>query len=133
MVCKTQEVPTRTLGQNVRLRCTSGTRFGLAYHRDNPSRYGSGNIVADANSRVRGFENLWVGGINVIPDSTASNPTRTSVSNECHIIVGYSNVLKPFIGRLHHQSGLGRRFSAQLVLKATSQCRARTQKKIDCT
>ena len=35
--------------------------------------------VANAESRVHGIDNLWVGGNGCIPDATASNPTRTSV------------------------------------------------------
>ena len=35
--------------------------------------------VADAESRVHGYPNLWVGSNGCLPDATASNPTRTSV------------------------------------------------------
>ncbi|KAF8601047.1 pyranose oxidase [Ceratobasidium sp. AG-I] len=54
---------------------TGSTRIG-----NNPQ-----TSVADRNSRVRVdehslFENLWVAGPNVIPDSTACNPTLTSVA-----------------------------------------------------
>ena len=35
--------------------------------------------VADAESRVHGYPNLWVGGNGCLPDATATNPTRTSV------------------------------------------------------
>lgn len=37
--------------------------------------------VVDADSRVHGIKDLWLGGCNVIPDSMACNPTRTAVSN----------------------------------------------------
>ncbi|KAF9646149.1 pyranose 2-oxidase [Thelephora ganbajun] len=55
---------------------------GLALHITGTTRVGldKEKSVADANSRVHGFKNLWVGGNNVIPDATASNPTRTSVA-----------------------------------------------------
>ncbi|KAF7972802.1 hypothetical protein HWV62_16984 [Athelia sp. TMB] len=36
--------------------------------------------VADPNSKVHHFKNLWVGGTGCIPDSTACNPTLTAVS-----------------------------------------------------
>lgn len=35
--------------------------------------------VADAQSRVHGCPNLWVGGNGCLPDATGTNPTRTSV------------------------------------------------------
>lgn len=54
----------------------------MALHITGTTRVGNDpeTSVANANSRVHGFDNLWVGGNNVIPDATASNPTRTSVS-----------------------------------------------------
>lgn len=44
------------------------------------------NSVADAQSRVHGFPNLWVGGNGCLPDATGSNPTRTSVCFQNHVI-----------------------------------------------
>jgi len=35
--------------------------------------------VVDKDSKVHDYENLWLGGCNVIPDSMACNPTRTAV------------------------------------------------------
>lgn len=35
--------------------------------------------VVDLNSKVHDYDNLWLGGCNVIPDSMACNPTRTAV------------------------------------------------------
>jgi len=55
---------------------------GLAMHATGTTRIGTKpeTSVADAESRVHGFPNLWVGGNGCLPDSTASNPTRTSVA-----------------------------------------------------
>ncbi len=35
--------------------------------------------VVDGESKVHDYENLWLGGCNVIPDSMGRNPTRTAV------------------------------------------------------
>jgi len=55
---------------------------GLALHITGTTRVGNDpdTSVANENSRVHGYDNLWVGGNNVIPDATASNPTRTSIA-----------------------------------------------------
>jgi choline dehydrogenase-like flavoprotein len=40
--------------------------------------------VVDLNSKVHDYDNLWLGGCNVIPDSMACNPTRTAVRNKSY-------------------------------------------------
>ncbi|KAF8969196.1 pyranose 2-oxidase [Flammula alnicola] len=55
---------------------------GLAMHVTGTIRIGieRATSVADAQSRVHGLPNLWVGGNGCLPDATGSNPTRTSVA-----------------------------------------------------
>ncbi|CAE6419406.1 unnamed protein product, partial [Rhizoctonia solani] len=59
------------------LHITGTTRLGRTVEGQDPDKNTS---VANEFSNVHGHENLFVGGNNVIPDSTACNPTRTSVS-----------------------------------------------------
>ncbi|KAH7871076.1 pyranose 2-oxidase [Lentinula edodes] len=66
---------------------------GLAMHITGTTRIGSDSKTSVANpcSKVWGFSNLWVGGNNVIPDSTASNPTLTSMA---YALKGASDVIQ---------------------------------------
>ncbi|KAJ3826739.1 pyranose 2-oxidase [Lentinula raphanica] len=66
---------------------------GLAMHITGTTRIGNDQQTSVANScsRVWGFANLWVGGNNVIPDSTASNPTLTSMA---YALKGAGNVIE---------------------------------------
>jgi pyranose oxidase len=56
---------------------------GTSLHQQSTVRmgeYNDGNSVCDSYSKVWGYDNLFVGGNGVIPVSTTSNPTLTSVA-----------------------------------------------------
>ncbi|EUC64181.1 pyranose 2-oxidase [Rhizoctonia solani AG-3 Rhs1AP] len=62
------------------LHITGTTRIGKVEEGQKPSKEDFETSVANQYSQVHGHDNLYVGGNNVIPDSTACNPTRTSVA-----------------------------------------------------
>jgi C-glycoside oxidase len=71
------------LGQAVPGRPPTLVPPGSSLHYQGTTRMGEaddGESVCDSHSRVWGFENLFVGGNGVIPTSSASNPTVTSVA-----------------------------------------------------
>jgi pyranose oxidase len=71
------------LGEEVPGRGPTLVPPGSSLHYQGTTRMGDsddGESVCDPHSRVWGFENLFVGGNGVIPTSTASNPTLTSVA-----------------------------------------------------
>jgi pyranose oxidase len=72
---------------------------GLAMHVTGTLRIGkdSKTSVADAESRVHGYQNLFVGGNGCLPDATGSNPTRTSVAIALH---GAQAVIRLIEGKL---------------------------------
>ncbi|QRW22635.1 GMC oxidoreductase [Rhizoctonia solani] len=73
--------------------------YGAALHVTGTTRIGRGgkdceqHSVADENSLVHNWTNLYVGGNGVIPDATACNPTLTSVA--------YAIKSAEFIARTH--------------------------------
>ncbi|KAG8698255.1 Pyranose 2-oxidase [Ceratobasidium sp. 395] len=66
---------------------------GLVLHITGTTRAGKDpeESVCDANSKVHVTDNVYVGGNNVIPDSTACNPTLTSVA---YAIKGAHNICR---------------------------------------
>jgi C-glycoside oxidase len=71
------------LGETVQGRGPTLVPPGSSLHYQGTTRMGDvddGTSVCDPDSRVWGFENLFVGGNGVIPTATASNPTLTSIA-----------------------------------------------------
>lgn len=71
------------LGEEVPGRGPTLVPPGSSLHYQGTTRMGEsddGESVCDPHSRVWGYDNLFVGGNGVIPTSTASNPTLTSVA-----------------------------------------------------
>jgi choline dehydrogenase-like flavoprotein len=73
---------TAALGEEVPGRGPTLVPPGSSLHYQGTTRMGDdeADSVCDSHSRVWGFDNLQVGGNGVIPTSTASNPTLTSVA-----------------------------------------------------